>query len=84
MAMLRHTIVASDGLPFCMNVVLNVFLSAIAMCITKVNFPKMDFVLQIRNEPQNLIGVPETKRMLGRKVCRCDDSVNMDLIGMKS
>jgi len=83
MAMLRHTIVASDGLSFCMNVVLN-FFSAIAMCITKVIFPKMDFVLNIRNKPHHFVGLPETKRILGRKVCRWDDSVNMDLIGKKS
>ena len=84
MAILRHTIVASDGLSFCMNVVLNVFLSAIAMCINKVNFPKMDFVLKIRNKPQNLVGLPETKRILGRNISRWDDSVNMYLIGKKS
>jgi hypothetical protein len=84
MAILRQKIVASDGLSYCMNVVLNVFLSAIAMCNTTVNFPKMDFVLKIRNNPQNLVGLPETRIILGRNVCRWDDSINMDLIGMKS
>jgi hypothetical protein len=60
------------------------FFSAIAMCITKVIFPKMDFVLKIRNKPQHLVGLPGTKRILGRNISRCDDSFNMDLIGRKS
>jgi len=36
----------------------------------------------MRNKPQTLFGIPETKRILGVNVCRLDDRINMDLIGM--
>jgi hypothetical protein len=46
-------------------------------------FSKSDFILQIRNKPQILVGFPETKRILGRNVWRLDDSVNTNHIGIR-
>ena len=83
MEILRHTIVATDGLSWCTNFALNASFSATAMCIITVNFLKLDFNLQKRKNPQILDGIPETKRIRGRNVWRLDDSINMDHIGIR-
>jgi hypothetical protein len=43
----------------------------------------LNFILQTRNKPQFSVGIPETKRILGRNVWRLDDSINMDHIGIR-
>jgi hypothetical protein len=68
MEILRHAAVATDGLSCCMNFAMNASFSATAMCIITVKFPKLNFILQTRNKPQFSVGIPETKRILGRNV----------------